>query len=122
MSAAPAEPLHATTTNGTTPSTARAEASRVNGRLSRGPVSPEGKALSLQNGCKDGLTGAGIVLAPAAAVEVERREAEYARDLRPRDALERELVRQMALGAWRSQVLSLRIIQHDARMNAARFA
>ena len=36
--------------------------------------------------------------------------------------MERELVRQMALGAWRSQELTLRIIQHDARMNAARFA
>jgi hypothetical protein len=122
MSAAPAEPLHATTTNGTTPSTRRAEASRANGRLSRGPTSPEGKARSRRNGCKDGLTGAGIVLPPAAAAEVQRREAEFARDLPPRDAVERELVRQMALGAWRSQVLSLRIIQHDARTNAARFA
>jgi hypothetical protein len=122
MSAALAEPLHATTTNRTAPSTARAEASRANGRLSRGPVSPEGKARSRQNGCKDGLTGAGIVLPPAAAAEVQRREAEFARDFRPRDAVERELVRQMALGAWRSQVLSLRIIRHDARMNAARFA
>jgi hypothetical protein len=122
MSAAPAEPLHVTTTNGTTPSTARAEASRANGRLSRGPVSPEGKARSRQNGCKDGLTGAGIVLPPAAEGEVQRREAEFARDLRPRDAVERELVRQMALGSWRSHELALRIIQHDARMNAARFA
>ena len=28
----------------------------------------------------------------------------------------------MALGAWRSEVLTMRIIQHDARTNAARFA
>src|SRR3954447_23844808 len=28
----------------------------------------------------------------------------------------------MALGAWRSQELGMRIFQHDARMNATRFA
>ena len=122
MFAALAEPIDAITTTSTGPSTARAEASRANGRLSRGPTSLEGKARSRRNGCKDGLTGAGIVLPPDAAAEVERREAEYARDFGPRNAVERELVRQMALGAWRSEVLAMRIIQHDARMNAARFA
>ena len=104
------------------PSTARAEASRANGRLSRGPTSPEGKERSRRNGCKDGLTGKGVVLPPDAAAEVARREAGFARDFRPRNAVERELVRQMALGAWRSEVLAMRIIEHDARMNAARFA
>jgi hypothetical protein len=102
-------------------SSARAEASRANGRLSRGPVSEEGKAQSRRNGCKDGLTGKGIVLPEAAAAEVARREAEFARDFRPRDAVERELVRQMALGSWRSRELAVRIIEHDARVNAARF-
>jgi hypothetical protein len=100
---------------------ARAEASRANGRLSRGPSSPEGKDRSRRNGCKDGLTGKGIVLPQAAAAEVDRREAELARDFRPRNAVERELVRQMALGSWRSRELGTRIAQHDARVNAARF-
>jgi hypothetical protein len=103
-------------------SPARAEASRANGRRSHGPVSPEGKACSRRNGCKDGLTGKGIVLPEAAATEVARREAEFARDFRPRDEVERELVRQMALGSWRSRELGIRIIEHDARVNAARFA
>ena len=105
MIAALAEPIDAITTTATGPSTARAEASRANGRRSRGPTSPEGKARSRRNGCKDGLTGEGIVLPPDAAAEVDRREAEFARDFRPRDAVERELVRQMALGSWRSEVL-----------------
>jgi hypothetical protein len=123
MSAALAEPRDAVmTTTDSNSHTVRADASRANGRLSRGPTSPEGKARSRCNGCKDGLTGAGIVLPPAAAAEVERREAGFARDLRPRNEVERELVRQMALGAWRSHELGMRIIQHDARMNAARFA
>jgi hypothetical protein len=124
MSAALAEPLDAININNTNtkPSTARAEASRANGARSRGPTSMEGKERSRRNGCKDGLTGAGIVLPAKAAAEVERREAEFARDFRPRNAVERELVRQMALGAWRSQELTMRIVQHDARVNAARFA
>ncbi|MFO0891210.1 MAG: hypothetical protein U0790_18960 [Isosphaeraceae bacterium] len=122
MSAALAGPPGVCTSRNTTLSTARAEASRANGRLSRGPVSAEGKARSRRNGCRDGLTGAGIVLPPEAEEEVQRREPGFARDLRPRDAVERELVRQMALGAWRSHELSLRVMRHDARMNAARFA
>src|SRR4051812_49145142 len=103
-------------------SPARAEASRANGRRSRGPVTPEGKERSRRNGCKDGLTGKGLVLPPDAAAEVDRREAAFARDFRPRNAVERDLVRQMALGSWRRDALSIRIDQHDARMNAANFA
>ncbi len=127
MLAALAEPLDSTSTSTATticpgPSTARAEASRANGRLSRGPTSDQGKERSRRNGCKEGLTGAGIVLPPDGAAEVERRAAEYARVFKPRNTVERELVRQMALGAWRSEVLAVRIIRHDARRNAARFA
>ena len=122
MSAALAEFIDVITPTNAIPSTARAEASRANGRLSRGPASPEGKARSRRNGCKDGLTGAGIVLPSAAEAAVDHRETEFARDFRPRNAVERELVRQMAPGAWRSQELALRIAQHDARRNAARLA
>ncbi len=122
MSAALAEPADAVLKTTICPSTARSEASRANGRLSHGPVSPEGKSRSRQNGCKDGLIGAGVVLPPDAAAEVERSEADFAGVFRPWDAVERELVRQMALGSWRRQELALRIERHDARMNAARFA
>src|SRR3974377_2478732 len=100
MIAVLAEPIDAvTTTTSTGPSTARGEASRINGRRSKGPVSPEGKARSRRNGCKEGLTGAGIVLPPEAEAEVERREAGFARDIRPRNQVEPELVRQLALGS-----------------------
>ena len=122
MAAALDVPIQANTNGQTSSSSARAEASRQNGRLSHGPVTPEGKERSRQNGCKDGLTGKGIVLPPAAAAEVVRREAEFAQDFRPRNAAEKELVRQMALASWRSHELSIRIIQHDARTCAARLA
>ncbi len=122
MFAALAEPIDSITTTSTGPSTARAEASRANGRMSHGPTSLEGKARIRRNGCKDGLTGAGIVLPPDAAAEVGRRQVDYVSVFGPRNAVERELVRQMALGAWRSEVLAMWIIQHDARMNAALFA
>src|SRR5262249_46377432 len=103
-------------------SPARAEASRANGRLSQGPITPEGKERSRRNGCKDGLTGKGLVLPLDAEAEVQRRQDEYARTFRPRDEIEHDLVRQMALGAWRGEELARRIIRHDARTNAARFA
>ena len=128
MSPVLAEPIETVKTNhdvittGSISSIVRAEASRANGRLSHGPTTPEGKERSRRNGCKDGLTGAGIVLPPEAEAEVNRRQAEFAKDLHPRNAVENDLVRQMALGAWRSQVLMTRINEHDARMNAARFA
>jgi len=135
MSPALAEPIHGITTNGTGPSNghvisppstgpsiARAEASRANGRRSHGPTSLEGKECSRRNGCKEGLTGAGIVLPPDAAKEVERRQEEYVCLFGSRNAVERELIRQMALGSWRSEVLSMRINENDARTCAARFA
>ncbi len=130
MLAALAEPVESTSTSTSTsatticpdPASKRAEASRANGRLSRGPTSLAGKERSRRNGCKEGLTGAGVVLPPDADAEVERRAAEFSRDFRPRNAIERELVRQMALGAWRREVLFTRILRHDARSNAARFA
>ena len=90
----------------------RAVASRANGRLSHGPTSPEGKERSRRNGCKDGLTGAGIVLPPAAAAEVARREAGFAQDLRPRNAVERERVRPMALG---EQIIAEEVARLEAK-------
>src|SRR4051794_28791292 len=90
------------------PGTARVEASRANGRRPRGPTSPDGKERRRRNGCKEGLTGKGVVRPPDAAAEVDRREAEFARDFRPRNAVECELVRQMALGSWRGGVLAIR--------------
>ena len=54
-------------------------------------------------------------------MEVGRREAEFALDFRPRNAVERELVRQIALASWRRQELAIRIVRHDAKVNAARF-
>ena len=133
MSPALAEPIHAITTNGTgsstahaitttttgSTSTAKGEASRINGRLSKGPTSLEGKARSRRNGCKEGFSGAGIVLPDDAAAEVERRQEEYICLFGCRNAVERELIRQMALGSWRSEVLSMRIIKNDARTCAA---
>ncbi len=122
MLVALAEPIDAITTQTTGPSTARGEASRANGRLSHGPTSLEGKARSRRNGCKEGLTGAGIVLPPDAAEVVECRQEEYVCLFGCRNAVERELIRQMALGSWRSEVLSMRIIENDTRTCAARFA
>ena len=71
-----------------------------------------GPARSRQNSCKDGLTGKGIVLPPDAAAAVDRREQAFAREFLPRDAVERELVRQMAPGVLEGR--SARHADHPA--------
>ena len=106
MSVALAEPSQAVTaTPDHSPAPPGPRPAGPTGGSRTGRVTPEGKERSRQNGCKDGFTGAGVVLPPDAAAEVDRREAEFAQDLRPRNAVEHELVRQMALGAWRSHEL-----------------
>jgi len=54
-------------------SAARVLASRANGAKSKGPVTPEGKAISRANSFKHGLTGAGVVLPHEDAREVNQR-------------------------------------------------
>ena len=77
-------------------SQARIDASRRNGARGRGPTTPEGKAISRQNGLKHGLTGQGVVLAEEDVPEVERRGADLMAQLDPQSPLGRVLVGQLA--------------------------
>jgi hypothetical protein len=60
-------------------SEARIAANRRNALLSRGPTTPEGKARSRANSYKHGMTGAGVVLPPEEAAEIDRQAAEIRR-------------------------------------------
>ena len=78
------------------------EASRRNGKLSRGPITEEGKARSARNNTKHGLAGSEIIV-----IEGESEEKwESLRDacivqFRPANDLELEIVEEIAAARWR---------------------
>jgi hypothetical protein len=95
-------------------SPAQLEANRRNSLLSKGPTSPQGKAISRRNSLKHGLTGAGVVLPTDDEAEVARRFEALQAELAPKSELARMLVNRVA-------TLSLRMehcAEHEAK-NAA---
>jgi hypothetical protein len=93
-------------------SEARIRASQINGSKSKGPISPEGKAVSRRNSLKHGLTGEGVVLPNEDAAEVERRLAAFQEELQPTGEVGRELVR-------RAEVCSVRMERCVSQETAA---
>jgi hypothetical protein len=77
-------------------SEARAQTSRKNGALSKGPISPEGKEKSRRNGLKHGLTGQGIVVAEEDRDAIELRNEGLQQELAPQSLMGSILVGQMA--------------------------
>jgi hypothetical protein len=79
----------------------RIDASRANGRRSRGPVTPEGKARSAANSLRHGL------LAKICLLESESREMfdhlvdSFAARFQPADEVEWGLVEEMVSATWR---------------------
>ena len=124
MLAALAEPIDAVTTTATPGPSHRPGRGQQGQREAARTGRPRRRARNGAGGmaARTGSPARGSSCRRTAAAEVGRREAGFARDFQPRDAVERELVRQMALGSWRSGVLAIRIVEHDARVNAARFA
>jgi hypothetical protein len=81
---------------------ARAEASRRNGRMSRGPKTTEGKARSSQNALRHGLCAAKhVVLPDEDAAEFQALEAALTLELAPLGAVQAVLAQRIAAGAWR---------------------
>ena len=86
---------------------AQKSASRQNGALSSGPVSPEGKARSAQNATRHGLTGGPVVLPNESQEEYDAFLQSYVNVWRPRTLAELDIIHQMAAGRWR-----LRRVEH----------
>jgi hypothetical protein len=79
----------------------KAEIARINGAKSTGPVTPEGKSISARNSLKHGLTSSRVVLPHESQEEYEALESSYLKRLKPADAVERELVIEIAGSRWR---------------------
>src|SRR5215207_3795416 len=78
------------------------EASKTNGAKSNGPVTPEGKAKSAQNGMRHNLSGGHVVLLsnedPKVFIE---HSCSFIDRYAPADYVERDLVNQMIAASWR---------------------
>jgi hypothetical protein len=86
------------------PTPAQSDASRLNGALSCGPASPEGKARSAANGTRHGLRAGPFHLLPGedpAALQAlfQDLSARY----RPVDEVERHWVEELAFAYWRQR-------------------
>ena len=79
----------------------KAEASRINGAKSRGPVTPEGKQRSSMNAVKHGLLAKSICLNIEKPEVFEELVAAFSTRLQPADEIEMRLVEQAALAQFR---------------------
>jgi len=85
--------------------TKRAIASRANGRLSRGPITEEGKRKASLNGLRHGLLSKNIVLPGESKEMFEALLNQYVDKLRPADGAEFTYVEELAASAWRQRRL-----------------
>ena len=100
------------------PSAARKLASQTNGRLSRGPLTPQSKARSRAGSYKHGMTGAGVVLPDEDVVEVSKRFDDLQAQFNPATPMGKILIRRVAF-------LSLRLdrsAEQEAATSARRSA
>lgn len=81
---------------------ARALRSRQNGAKSKGPITPEGKAISSRNALKHGFNSSKHTLLPTDdPEEFEALRASFHEQLEPRNAIENYLVEKVVANAWR---------------------
>jgi hypothetical protein len=80
---------------------AQQNASRQNGALSSGPVTPEGKARAARNSTKHGLTGGPTVLPNESQKEYDAFKKSYLDTWQPGTLAERDMVEQMVAARWR---------------------
>jgi len=75
---------------------AQIRANQANGARSRGPVTPEGKAISSRNSLQHGMSGQGVVLPESDLVEIEKRVEAFDADMKPCSPAGQVLIRRMA--------------------------
>ncbi len=82
---------------------AQIRASQANGARSKGPLTPETKAISRKNGLKHGLTGQGIVTPEGDAEEIRSRSEALTADMKPQSPAGVILIMQMAILSVRTE-------------------
>ncbi|MCC6391655.1 MAG: hypothetical protein IT167_13735 [Bryobacterales bacterium] len=89
-------------------SQAHSDAARINGAKSQGPITPEGKARSSQNGRVHGFTSSRIVFnTPEEQEDYDALLAEYTTNLKPKGAIELDTFHQLIHAAWRLRNLAI---------------
>jgi hypothetical protein len=82
-------------------SEAQLQANRANAQLSRGPLTPEGKAKSSHNALKTGLTGSTVLLPTDDPDHYNQHVERLFAELKPVGELESQLVQRLADAQWR---------------------
>src|SRR5205823_3127612 len=83
------------------PTEKRSQAARANGAKSRGPITPEGKAVSSQNATTHGLLAGTVCLTAESSAAFQEDIAQYFERLQPADNIEKDLVEDMFSASWR---------------------
>ena len=81
----------------------RIDASRANGAISHGPVTPEGKLICSQNATRHGLTANTVVVTNESHDKFEALMQNYIEELRPASPIQMDLVEQMSVAKWRQR-------------------
>jgi hypothetical protein len=79
---------------------AQVSANKINGALSHGPITQDGKARSSMNGLRDGLRAKTLILPGENRQEFERDHQQWIEDLQPCDGTEHLLVHEIASAYW----------------------
>jgi hypothetical protein len=79
----------------------RVVSNRKNAQRSTGPRTPEGKAVSSQNAARHYLTSKQVVIPGEDPAEYDALRASLVADLKPANAIEVDLVEELAAGSWR---------------------
>jgi len=84
----------------------KSETARANGAKSRGPVTPEGRAISSRNSLRHGFTAASVVLPTESSEDFQALLDSYTHQFQPQSGVEMELVQTMAAARWRLRRVS----------------
>lgn len=100
---------------------AQIDAARRNGKLSRGPVTPDGKARSSRNALKHGMHSSAVVLNSEDSTLYDTLRAEYLAEYKPANRRERDLVETIVDAMWRlNRILTIETASLDYEIDKQR--